>query len=125
MYEHASYKNLVAYQKAKSLTIETSLYFSKLRFPKTQEFLVIQLLRSVSSIAANIAEGYGRYYDKSYRQFLSIARGSCFETEYWLEIILELGMFDNKTVKVFIEENNQIAKILTTMMKNLERKTQS
>src|SRR3989344_2804137 len=125
MRENASFNNLIVYQKAKGLTVKISKYFSKYKLPKTQEFIILQLLRAVSSIAANIAEGYGRYYDKSYRQFLSIARGSCFETEYWLEIILELGMFDNKTVKVFIEENNQIAKILTTMMKNLERKTQS
>jgi|SRR3989344_2451568 len=125
MRENASFNNLIVYQKAKGLTVKISKYFSKYKLPKTQEFIILQLLRAVSSIAANIAEGYGRYYDKSYRQFLSIARGSSFEVECWLDIILELNIFDGKIINSFVEENHQIAKILTTMMKNLERKVQS
>ena len=62
--ENASYKNLLVYQKAKTLTVDISRYFSGFRLPKSKEFLIIQLLRAVSSIGANIAEGYGRYYDK-------------------------------------------------------------
>ena len=120
----ASYKNLIVYQKAKTLTISISKYFSRFRLPRTEEFLIIQLLRAVSSIAANIAEGYGRYYYKSYRQFLSVSRGSCFEVEYWLELLIELKKFDETTLNEFLKENGQVGKILTTMMKNLERKTQ-
>jgi four helix bundle protein len=40
-------------------------------------------LRSVSSISANIAEGYGRR-GKDYERFLTIARGSTTESEDWL-----------------------------------------
>jgi four helix bundle protein len=43
-----------------------------------------QLVRSADSVGANIAEGYGRYTYKDRRHFLHIARGSLYETRYWL-----------------------------------------
>lgn len=119
--QKTSYKNLIVYQKAKQLTIDVVKYFSKYRLPKTQEFLVIQLLRAISSVGANIVEGYGRHYQKSYRQFLSIARGSAFEAEYWFEVALELNIFDNKKLEEFCERTKELIKMLTTMMKKLEQ----
>ena len=44
----------------------------------------IQLVRSVDSIGANIAEAYGRSTDLDQRRFLYVARGSVNETEHWL-----------------------------------------
>ena len=85
--KHTNHKDLIVYRKSKSLALDLIRIFSKKKFPKIYEFVILQLLRSVTSICANIVEGYGRHYRKSFRQFLSIARGSCFETEYWLEII--------------------------------------
>lgn len=116
-----TYKDLIVYQKAKLLAKDAIKYFSTFKLSRTEEFVVLQFLRAITSIGANIAEGYGRLYKKSYRQFLSIARGSCFESDYWLEIILELGSFDSKKIRDFTERNNESAKMLTAMMKNLDR----
>jgi four helix bundle protein len=44
----------------------------------------VQLLRSVDSIGANIAEAAGRERRLDRRRFLVIARGSLYETEHWL-----------------------------------------
>ena len=43
-----------------------------------------QLVRAVDSIGANIAESYGRYNFGEKIQFLYYARGSLFETKFWL-----------------------------------------
>ena len=43
-----------------------------------------QLVRSIDSIAANISEGYGRYFYKEQRQFCFYARGSLYESRTWL-----------------------------------------
>ena len=117
----ASYKNLIVYQKAKLLTVDAIKYFSGQRLDRISEILVGQLIRSISSIGANIAEGYGRHYQKSYRQFIGIARGSSFESDYWLEVMLEANKFDKETAKNFSQRNIELIKILTTMMKNLDR----
>ncbi|MBA3704446.1 MAG: four helix bundle protein [Bacteroidetes bacterium] len=44
-----------------------------------------QIIRSSDSIAANIAEGYGRYFFKENRQFCFYSRGSILETKTWLK----------------------------------------
>ena len=123
MAEYSSYKDLIVYQKAEILTKEVIEYFSKFNLPKSKEFAVIQLLRAVASIGANIAEGYGRFYGKSYRQFLAIARGSNFETDYWLRILMGFSDFDKVQLTKFTEGNTELSKMLTVMMKKLQKTT--
>ena len=43
-----------------------------------------QLMRSCDSIAANVSEGYGRYFYKENRNFCFYARGSLTETKTWI-----------------------------------------
>ena len=45
-----------------------------------------QLVRSVDSIGANIAEGNGRYNYNDNQRFIKIARGSLHETRHWLRL---------------------------------------
>ena len=118
--QKSSYKNLIVYQKAKTLTTDIIKYFSEHKLPYTTDFLIKQLLRSISSIGANIAEGYGRYYQGSLRQFYAIARGSSFESDYWLEILQETGKFDEKKISDFINRNTELSKMLTSLMKKTE-----
>lgn len=115
-----SYKDLVVYQKAKLLTVDIIKYFSKVNVSKTKEFLLGQLFRAISSVGANLSEGFGRNYSGSFRQFVGIARGSAFETEYWLETMIELDEFDSKTMNSFIERNNEICRMLSGLMKNMK-----
>ncbi|MBD2431176.1 MULTISPECIES: four helix bundle protein [Fischerella] len=44
-----------------------------------------QFTRAVDSIGANIAEGNGRYNLQENLRFIKIARGSLYETRYWLK----------------------------------------
>ena len=108
--------NLIYFQKAKQGTKEIVALFGHLSGNKTSEVLYKQILRSSSSIGANIAEGYGRNSKKEFKQFLGIARGSALETEYWLEIIQETLNTDTKTL---IDLNKEVIKLLTTTIKNL------
>ena len=61
-------------------------------FPKDEIYgLSQQIRRAAVAIPSNIAEGYGRQYNKEYKQFLSIAYGSLceLETQYLLSIDLD------------------------------------
>jgi four helix bundle protein len=46
--------------------------------------LGVQLVNSADSIAANIAEGFGRFHKKDKQKFYFNARGSVFESAYWI-----------------------------------------
>lgn len=59
---------------------------------KAQRTLGYQAVRSADSIAANIAEGYGRYTPADRKQFYRYARGSLEETKAWLRKALRRAL---------------------------------
>ena len=52
-----------------------------------------QLIRSIDSVAANIAEGYGRYFYKDNIRFCYYARGSLYESKLWIQKSYERELF--------------------------------
>lgn len=117
-----SYKKSKVYQKNKELTLDVVQFFRKHRPTGITKYLVNQLVRAIVSVGANLAEGYGRHYKQDYRRFISIARGSAFEADYWLEIIIGLNVFPKEPLFEFVERNQEAIRLLTTMMKSMERK---
>jgi four helix bundle protein len=55
---------------------------------KTQRTIGHQVIRSSDSIAANLAEGYGRYTPADRKLFYRYARGSFEETKAWLRKLI-------------------------------------
>jgi len=89
-----SYQDLIVWQKAMELVEE--VYRLVRRFPSDERFrLCDQLTRAVVSIPSNIAEGNGRETSSDYAHFLSVARGSLYETLTQLEIAKRLGYIDD------------------------------
>jgi four helix bundle protein len=115
-----SYQDLIVYQKAKILTKEIIQLFDMLPKNKTIDIIQNQIVRSVCSIGANIVKGYGRNRPREYKHFLTISRGSCFETSYWLEVLEDLVP---DQIKIKISEllllNTGILKMLTVTIRNL------
>src|SRR5438477_5695748 len=84
------YKELHVWQKAVGLVTET--YKATRAFPDEEKFgLTAQARRAVTSIPANVAEGWGRGTTKEYVQFLIVARGSLLELETHLIVSRKLG----------------------------------
>lgn len=47
------------------------------------------MIRSVDSVGANIAEGYGRFHYLDKNKFYYNARGSLLESKHWFELLDE------------------------------------
>ncbi len=58
-----------------------------------------QVVRSADSIPANITEGYGRYFFGDYIVFLYYARGSLYETKFWVEKAKKRDLINEETYK--------------------------
>ncbi|MEK7580912.1 MAG: four helix bundle protein [Patescibacteria group bacterium] len=81
-----------------------------------------QLLRSSFSVGANIAEGFGKYKGKEYPRFIQIALGSARETEYWLELLVDINPKLKKEVQKIIDLNTQTVKMLISTLYTLKNK---
>src|SRR5687767_3383066 len=73
-----------------------------------------QLARAIDSIGANIAESYGRFNYGEKLQFLYYARGSLFETKYWLNRALVRGLMQAEEVKSYATRLSDVARQLNT-----------
>jgi four helix bundle protein len=110
------YKELVVWQK--SMEFVDWVYAVLKTFPKTECFrLCDQLARAVVSIPSNIAEGNGRNSKSDFARFLSIARGSLYETMTQLEIAKRQGYIDDLTQAD--EYANSIRKMLNALITKL------
>jgi four helix bundle protein len=77
-----------------------------------------QLVRAAGSVSANIAEGFGRYSQPAYRHHLSIARGSAFEVQSWLDLLIRRGYLRDAGSHL-LSASIEVQKLLTVRMKSL------
>ena len=92
------------------------------RLPGDERFgLAQQLRRSAVSVAANIAEGAGRYHTGDYLRFLGIARGSLWEVDTELEVARRLGYLTPHEAAESQAAVAETGRLLTLLSKSLRR----
>jgi four helix bundle protein len=79
-----------------------------------------QILRSGTSIGANVKEALRGQSRPDFRAKMSIALKEASETEYWLELLYESEYIDEKSYSSIINDNIEIIRILTRIVKNTE-----
>ena len=117
-----NYKQLIVWQKAHALTLKTIRTIDHVNRSYSGEIVTKQLLRAVTSIGANIAEGYGRNEGKEYVRFLQIAYGSANEVDNWLNVFRDSGLMPNEIASEMLYDNEEILKMLSTMIRTIRNK---
>jgi len=111
------FENLQVYQKAVDLADKTATLTEG--FPRGYYFLVDQLNRAALSVAANLAEGNGRFTKADRKNFFIIARGSAQECVPLLEIARRRGFIADATHAELRSNLEVIAKMISGLMKGL------
>jgi four helix bundle protein len=113
-----SYRDLIVWQQAIDLAVET--YSLTKNWPKSELYgLTSQARRAATSIAANIAEGYGRDSTGNYQQFLRVAQGSLKEFETHLIIAGRIGIAQQSTVDQLLHRADSIGRMLRALIRKL------
>jgi four helix bundle protein len=86
--------------------------------PTLDLYLKDQWKRANLSIILNLAEGTGRMSNSDKKHFLTIARGSVFESVAILETVKELGLIEEEMFKEFYDSYEQISKMLLGMIRS-------
>ena len=112
-----SHKDLIVWQK--SMDNVAAIYVATKDFPNEELFgIVSQMRRAAVSIPSNIAEGYGRLYDKETVKFLSNALGSASELETQLIISKDLGYLLIEDFQKLINQIEEIIRMLSALIKS-------
>jgi len=113
-----SYRDLVVWQKAMDLAAGT--YETTRNWPREELCgLTSQVRRCAVSVAANIAEGYGRDNSGNYVQFLRISQGSLKELETHLLIAERVGIAPASSTACLLELSEEIGKMLRQLIRRI------
>ena len=80
-----------------------------------------QLIRASDSIGANIAEAFGRFHYGEKINFLYYARGSVFESKYWLNRALKRRLVSGQQHEQYAERLTEMAKIVNGYASKLKK----
>ena len=81
-----------------------------------------QLLRSATSIGANIIEARASSSKREFIKFYDIALKSANETIYWLKLLKYSNLVTSKKVDILLDESEQLAKMLGSSLITLKGK---
>jgi len=82
-----------------------------------------QITRAGLSVPSNIAEGYERNTDKEVANFLNYAKGSAGELRTQIYIGMEIGYITRNTGKDWIQECEEISKMLHGLIRTVRART--
>ena len=89
--------------------------------PGVSRILASQLLRSGTSIGANVAEAQAAISKKDFISKMSIASKEARETSYWLQLLIAAKILPETKLSKLSEESNQLVAILTSIIKTSQK----
>lgn len=82
-----------------------------------------QLVRAADSVAANLSEGFGRFFYKENRQLCYYSRGSLFETKTWLTKAKNRKLISENQFEIFSNDIDLIGKKLNSYIKSIGKQS--
>ena len=110
-------KKNVAYEKSYQFAVRIVKSYQFFTKEKKEFVLSKQLLRSGTSIGANLAEANGAISKADFSNKISIAYKECLETKYWLSLLKDTDFIEETTFESIYSDADEIAKILFTTLK--------
>ena len=113
------FEKLQVYQKAINFADDVCTLTRS--FPRGYFFLADQLNRAALSVAANIAEGNGRFTKPDRRNFFGIARGSAQECVPLLELASRQSLLPMEQHQVLKSQLEELCRMLSGLIGSLEK----
>lgn len=108
------------YKRCCDFALQVIKFSKRFNLDLSSKIVLDQLIRSITSISANIAEGSAAVSRKEFINYLGISRKSAVETVHWLKLLFQLT--NNKEIQEFIDEGQQIVNILSRIIINTKKR---
>ncbi len=105
-----------------SFALEIIKFIDDLPEKKTCEIIGNQLLRSATSIGANVVEANAASSKRDYTNFFNHALKSANETKFWLGLLRDSGKANKDKTNKLLRETTEIANILASSILTLKGK---
>ncbi len=116
-----SFKDLEIWKR--SIRLVEDIYAVTRTFPKEEIYvLTSQLRRSAISIPSNIAEGFARFHNKEYKQFLYVSLGSSAELTTQIIIASRLKYIGVAKADALLDKIDEISRMTMGLIKKLNAK---
>jgi len=113
-----TYRDLDIWKKG--IELVKAIYDLTKKFPKQEMYgLISQMRRAAVSIPSNVAEGFRRFHNREYKQFLYVSSGSCAELETQLTISKELRYITESDEAALLERLDHIGRMTSSLIKKL------
>ncbi len=118
-------KNILIEEAAKSYNIrhrcfhfakDVIKFIEECRYPRIHFSIFDQLLRSATSIGANVVEGGSGSTKKDFINFFCVALKSANETKYWLCLIRDTTGADKNKLEKLLSEADELSKIIASII---------
>lgn len=110
-------KDNVVFEKSKRFAVRIVNLYKHLCNNKSEYILSKQLLRSGTSIGANISEALCSISKKEFLAKMYIAFKECTESKYWIELLYETDYLTKEEYNSIVDDCTEIQKLLTTITK--------
>jgi len=104
--------------KSKQFALDIIKVCSKVKSEKRESVLTNQLIRSGTSIGANIREAFYGHGKNDFIAKLQIALKECSESEYWIELLIESEYYGDK---IILENCIELKKILISSINTAKK----
>lgn len=113
------FEDLHVWQESQNLAVQ--IYTASKLFPKDEQFgITNQIRRAVTSVSANIAEGYGRSGVNDKLHFMTIAYGSLLETKNFIYLSHRLDYLNKEDMNTMITQIVICQKLLNGFKRSLK-----
>ena len=103
-----------------NFALATIKYLDKIEVKRIFHSLIDQVIRSSTSIGANVVEGKSGSSKKDLIKFFKIALKSANETKYWICLLREGFNLQKKEINALIQEADEISKIIAASLLTLQ-----
>ena len=111
-------KDNILLSKSYKFALRTIKLFQYLSNEKKEFVLSKQVLRSGTSIGANIEEAHQGESKADFIHKLSIANKEAFETHYWLRLLRDSDLLEAKIAASLLTDCEELQKILVSSIKS-------
>ena len=105
---------------SKAFALEIIRVCNEIKRSQKESILTNQLVRSGTSIGANIREAFYAHSKADFIAKLQIALKECSESEYWLELIIESGYYNDTSI---LDKCVEIKKLLIASINTAKANT--